>query len=67
MEGLFGVKMGSRGQHVGVFAKVLPGFIYYESALPAAIIDPRVLPVSPPISAASLRSIPIAISVYPLT
>jgi hypothetical protein len=34
VEGLFGVRMGVRTEHVGVFAKIRPGFIYYESALP---------------------------------
>jgi hypothetical protein len=34
MEGLFGVRVGHRYQHVGVFGKVRPGFIYYESAMP---------------------------------
>jgi hypothetical protein len=34
MEGLFGVKMGPRFEHWGIFAKVRPGFIYYENALP---------------------------------
>ena len=34
MEGLFGVRMGARYEHVGVFAKVRPGFIYYENAYP---------------------------------
>ena len=34
MQGLFGVRMGIRTEKVGVFAKVRPGFIYYENALP---------------------------------
>jgi hypothetical protein len=34
MEGLFGVKMGGRWQHWGLFGKIRPGFIYYESAVP---------------------------------
>ena len=34
MEGLFGVRMGARFEHFGVFAKVRPGFIYYENAFP---------------------------------
>jgi hypothetical protein len=34
MEGLFGVRLGARFEHFGVFAKVRPGFIYYENALP---------------------------------
>ena len=34
MEGLFGMKMGERFEHVGIFAKVRPGFIYYQNALP---------------------------------
>jgi hypothetical protein len=34
MEGLFGVKMGERWQHWGLFGKIRPGFIYYENALP---------------------------------
>lgn len=33
LEGLFGVRMGVRAEHVGVFAKIRPGFIYYENAL----------------------------------
>lgn len=33
-EGLFGFRIGARSQHVGVFAKVRPGFICYESAQP---------------------------------
>jgi hypothetical protein len=34
VEGLFGFRIGARSQHVGVFAKLRPGFIYYESAQP---------------------------------
>ncbi len=34
MEGLFGVRMGVRLQHWGIYGKVRPGFIYYENALP---------------------------------
>ncbi len=34
MEGLFGVRMGVRYDRFGVFAKVRPGFIYYENAFP---------------------------------
>ncbi|HEY4899949.1 MAG TPA: hypothetical protein VIH91_03930, partial [Terriglobales bacterium] len=34
MEGLFGVRMGVRYDRFGVFAKVRPGFIYYENADP---------------------------------
>jgi hypothetical protein len=34
MEGLFGVRLGARTEHVGVFAKLRPGFIYHENALP---------------------------------
>jgi len=34
VEGLFGFRVGVRAQHVGVFAKVRPGFIYYENAQP---------------------------------
>lgn len=33
-EGLFGVKIGERFQHWGIFGKVRPGFIYYQSAMP---------------------------------
>jgi hypothetical protein len=33
-EGLFGVKMGMRFNHIGVFGKVRPGFIYYSQAMP---------------------------------
>jgi len=32
MQGLFGVRVGARTEHVGVFAKVRPGFIYFENA-----------------------------------
>jgi hypothetical protein len=31
--GLFGIKWGERWQHVGLFGKVRPGFIYYEKAM----------------------------------
>ncbi len=34
LQGLFGVRMGQRFQHFGVFGKVRPGFIYYNKALP---------------------------------
>jgi hypothetical protein len=34
VEGLFGVRTGVRTERVGVFAKVRPGFIYYENTLP---------------------------------
>ena len=34
MEGLFGLRIGARYEHIGVFAKVRPGFIYYENAFP---------------------------------
>jgi hypothetical protein len=34
MEGLFGVRMGARFEHFGIYAKVRPGFIYYENAVP---------------------------------
>jgi hypothetical protein len=34
MEGLFGVRMGARSEHFGIFAKIRPGFIYYENAFP---------------------------------
>jgi hypothetical protein len=34
MEGLFGGRIGARYEHFGVFAKIRPGFIYYESAMP---------------------------------
>jgi hypothetical protein len=33
-EGLFGVRMGHRFEHFGIYGKVRPGFIYYESAMP---------------------------------
>lgn len=33
-EGLFGIRIGERYQHFGIFGKVRPGFIYYESAMP---------------------------------
>jgi hypothetical protein len=34
IEGLFGIRMGVRTEKFGVFAKVRPGFIYYENAVP---------------------------------
>jgi hypothetical protein len=34
MQGLFGLKLGQRWNRWGLFAKVRPGFIYYEEALP---------------------------------
>jgi len=34
MEGLFGVRMGARFDKFGIFAKVRPGFIYYNDAFP---------------------------------
>jgi len=34
MQGLFGVKMGERWNHWGLFAKIRPGFIYYNEAWP---------------------------------
>ncbi len=34
MQGLFGVRLGQQFQHVGVFGKVRPGFIYYNKAIP---------------------------------
>jgi len=34
MEGLFGIRMGVRTDKLGVFAKIRPGFIYYEDAAP---------------------------------
>ncbi len=34
MQGLFGVRLGQQFDHVGVFGKVRPGFIYYNNALP---------------------------------
>jgi hypothetical protein len=34
MQGLFGVRVGPRFEHLGVFGKVRPGFIYYENAMP---------------------------------
>lgn len=33
LEGLFGIRMGARYEHFGVFAKIRPGFIYYKNAL----------------------------------
>ncbi len=33
IQGLFGFRLGARTQHVGIFAKVRPGFIYYEKAM----------------------------------
>jgi len=34
MQGQFGVKLGQRFSHVGIFGKIRPGFIYYQNALP---------------------------------
>jgi hypothetical protein len=34
LEGLFGMKAGERWQHWGLFARIRPGFIYYEKAMP---------------------------------
>jgi len=34
MQGLFGVRLGGQFQHFGVFAKVRPGFVYYQNAMP---------------------------------
>jgi len=34
MQGLFGVRLGQQFNHVGVFGKVRPGFIYYRNAIP---------------------------------
>ena len=34
VEGLFGMKWGERWQHLGIFGKVRPGFIYYGKAMP---------------------------------
>lgn len=34
MQGLFGMKLGARWNRWGLFAKVRPGFIYYENAWP---------------------------------
>ena len=45
-EGLFGVRMGHRYQHFGVFGKVRPGFIYYESAVPGGLGDGANTPTS---------------------
>jgi hypothetical protein len=33
-EGLFGIRIGGSTEHVGVFAKLRPGFIYYDNAQP---------------------------------
>jgi len=33
MQGLFGFRVGVRTEHIGVFAKIRPGFIYYEKAV----------------------------------
>lgn len=33
-QGLFGVKTGQRFKHFGLFAKLRPGFIYYQNAMP---------------------------------
>jgi len=38
-EGLFGVKIGERWQHWGLFGKIRPGFIYYEQAMPGGGVD----------------------------
>jgi hypothetical protein len=34
VQGLFGIRLGQRFEHVGVFGKVRPGFIYYDRAMP---------------------------------
>jgi hypothetical protein len=34
IEGLFGFRIGARTEHVGVFAKLRPGFIYYDNSQP---------------------------------
>ncbi len=34
VEGLFGFKWGERWEKMGLFAKVRPGFIYYQDAMP---------------------------------
>jgi len=33
-QGLFGLRMGEHFRHFGLFGKVRPGFIYYQSAMP---------------------------------
>jgi len=61
MEGLFGVKMGERWQHWGLFGKIRPGFIYYETpCLGEATRTPPASLASPPTSVESLNSTPIA-------
>ena len=39
MQGLFGVKLGESWKHWGLFAKVRPGFIYYNEAIPGGGVD----------------------------
>jgi len=39
VQGLFGVKLGDRWKHWGLFAKVRPGFIYYNEAWPGGGVD----------------------------
>jgi hypothetical protein len=34
MQGMFGARVGERFQHWGVFARIRPGFIHYDSAYP---------------------------------
>jgi len=34
VQGLFGVRVGERFEHWGIFGKVRPGFIYYQQATP---------------------------------
>ena len=34
VEGLFGIRVGERFKHWGIFGKVRPGFIYYQEAMP---------------------------------
>lgn len=41
MEGLFGVKAGIRGHHIGIFGKARPGFFYISKG--ERYIDPRVV------------------------
>jgi hypothetical protein len=34
VQGLFGMRLGERFEHWGIFGKVRPGFIYYQEAMP---------------------------------
>jgi hypothetical protein len=41
MEGLFGIKAGVRGHHIGIFGKARPGFFYISKG--ERYVDPKVM------------------------